>query len=64
MIFFSITNLPDACPTALGAMAEAMDRMGVQADRAQPIFITVDPERDTPQVIKAPCRQFRPKTSA
>jgi cytochrome oxidase Cu insertion factor (SCO1/SenC/PrrC family) len=52
MIFFGYTFCPDACPTALGAMAETMDRMGAQAERIQPIFITIDPERDTPQVMK------------
>lgn len=61
MIFFGYTFCPDACPTALGAMAEAMDRMGVQADQVQPIFITVDPERDTPQVMKAYVGNFGPK---
>lgn len=61
MIFFGYTFCPDACPTALSAMAEAMDRLGAQADQVQPIFITVDPERDTPQVMKEYVGNFGPK---
>ncbi len=61
MIFFGYTFCPDACPTALSAMAEAMDRLGAEADRLQPIFITIDPERDTPQVMKEYVGNFGPK---
>jgi protein SCO1/2 len=61
MIFFGYTFCPDACPTALSAMAEAMDRLGAQADQVQPIFITIDPERDTPQVMKEYVGNFGPK---
>lgn len=61
MIFFGYTFCPDACPTALGAMAEAMDRMGPEAEQIQPIFITIDPERDTPQVMKTYVGNFGPK---
>ena len=61
MVFFGYTFCPDACPTALSAMAAAMDRMGQDADQVQPIFITVDPERDTPQVMKEYVGNFGPK---
>ena len=61
MIFFGYTFCPDACPTTLGAMADTMDRMGAQAEQIQPIFITIDPERDTPQVMKAYVGNFGPK---
>ena len=61
MVFFGYTFCPDACPTALSAMAAAMDRMGQDADQVQPIFIAVDPERDTPQVMKEYVGNFGPK---
>ncbi|MBI3507189.1 MAG: SCO family protein [Proteobacteria bacterium] len=47
LIYFGFTYCPDACPTALLAIAEALDRLGPAAARIQPVFITVDPERDT-----------------
>jgi cytochrome oxidase Cu insertion factor (SCO1/SenC/PrrC family) len=47
LIYFGFTFCPDACPTALVAMAEALDQIGPLAARVQPVFITVDPERDT-----------------
>lgn len=52
LIYFGYASCPDVCPTTLGAIADAMDRLGTQADKVQPIFITVDPKRDTPAVIK------------
>jgi cytochrome oxidase Cu insertion factor (SCO1/SenC/PrrC family) len=48
LVYFGFTFCPDACPTALLAMAEALDQTGPLAQRIQPILITVDPERDTP----------------
>lgn len=51
LIYFGFTFCPDACPTALLAMADALDRIGPLADRIQPIFISVDPERDTPEQL-------------
>lgn len=51
LIYFGFTYCPDACPTALLAMAEALDRVGPLAARVQPILITVDPDRDTPQQL-------------
>ncbi len=47
LIYFGFTYCPDACPTALVAMAEALDRLGPAASRIQPVFVSVDPERDT-----------------
>jgi len=47
LIYFGYTFCPDACPTALVAMAEALDQIGPLAARVQPVFVTVDPERDT-----------------
>jgi cytochrome oxidase Cu insertion factor (SCO1/SenC/PrrC family) len=45
LVYFGYTHCPDACPTALNAIAEALDRLGPTRDRLQPLFITLDPER-------------------
>ena len=47
LIYFGYTHCPDACPTALNDMALALDKLGPRRAQVQPIFITVDPERDT-----------------
>ena len=47
LIYFGFIYCPDACPTALLAMAEALDQLGPLADKIQPVFVSVDPERDT-----------------
>lgn len=52
LIYFGYTHCPDACPTALNDMATALAQLGPKASAVQPIFITVDPERDTPAVVK------------
>ena len=52
LIYFGFTFCPEACPTTLSAVADALDRLGAKADRIQPIFITLDPKRDTPAVMK------------
>jgi protein SCO1 len=51
LVYFGYTFCPDACPTALNALGTALDELGPLAAGVQPIFITVDPERDTPQVV-------------
>lgn len=48
LVFFGFTNCPDVCPTALNEIAEVMDSLGKKAAEVQPLFITVDPERDSP----------------
>ena len=52
LVYFGYTHCPDACPTALQDMANAMDALGPQKSRVAAVFITVDPERDTPPVMK------------
>ena len=47
VMFFGYTQCPDVCPTTLSELAEAMKRLGSDADRVQVLFVTVDPERDT-----------------
>ncbi|CAO3418568.1 SCO family protein [Azospirillum doebereinerae] len=47
LIYFGYTYCPDVCPTELGVMTQALDLLGRQSDKVQPLFVTVDPERDT-----------------
>jgi protein SCO1/2 len=49
VLFFGFTHCPDVCPTTLADLAGVMKALGPQADRVQVLFVTVDPERDTPQ---------------
>jgi protein SCO1/2 len=51
-IFFGYTYCPDVCPTTLQTLAEAQDRLGPKASRFQVVFISVDPQRDTPRQLK------------
>lgn len=46
LVFFGFTNCPDVCPTTLSEVAQVMDDLGAEAARVQPIFISIDPERD------------------
>ncbi|AZY50601.1 SCO family protein [Bordetella avium] len=52
VLFFGFTQCPDVCPTALAEMAEVMQALGPDADRVQVLLVTVDPERDSPEVLK------------
>lgn len=61
LIYFGFTYCPDACPTALGVMSAALDKLDVAAERVVPILITVDPERDTPEVLKDYVSNFHPR---
>jgi cytochrome oxidase Cu insertion factor (SCO1/SenC/PrrC family) len=61
LIYFGFTFCPDVCPTELQVMATALDQLGSQADRVQPLFITVDPERDTPSQLAGYVSQFHPR---
>lgn len=60
MVFFGFTQCPAVCPTALARAAQAKKLMGPDGDTLQVIFITVDPERDKPQMIDAYVKQFDP----
>lgn len=60
VVFFGFTQCPDVCPTSLTELAEAKKLLGSQADRLQGIFISVDPERDTPELMKAYMASFDP----
>ncbi len=52
LVFFGFTHCPDICPITVAAFSKTMELLGPQGDQVAPIFITVDPERDTPQVMK------------
>lgn len=53
LVFFGFTQCPDVCPTTLLEIAEVKKALGADGERVQGIFVTVDPERDTPEVLKA-----------
>jgi protein SCO1/2 len=59
-VFFGFTHCPDACPTTLAEMALVAKELGPDADKLQVLFVTVDPERDTPQVLKQYVPSFNP----
>jgi protein SCO1 len=60
LVFFGYTHCPDVCPTTLFDVSEVMHALGKDADRTGALFITVDPERDTPSVIKDYLSSFDP----
>jgi protein SCO1/2 len=60
LLYFGYTHCPDACPTALNDMALALDKLGPQRGSVAPVFITIDPERDTPAIIKEYVASFGP----
>ena len=60
VVFFGYTQCPDVCPTSMQEMAEVKKRLGADGERLQSIFITVDPERDTPEMLKAYMANFDP----
>jgi protein SCO1/2 len=60
MIFFGFTQCPDVCPTSLAEMAQVKQMLGADGDRFQGLFISVDPERDTPEIMKAYMAAFDP----
>ncbi len=61
LVYFGYTFCPDACPTTLNEVADALDHLGAKADRLQPIFVTVDPSRDTPSVMRRYVAAFTPR---
>ena len=61
LIYFGYSFCPDVCPTTLAVMSDALDKMGADANRIVPIFITVDPARDTAKVMKQYVAAFGPR---
>ena len=61
LVFFGYTYCPDVCPTTLAVMSEALKMMGQRGDKIAPVFITVDPKRDTPEKLKSYLDSFGPQ---
>jgi protein SCO1/2 len=61
LVFFGYTYCPDICPTELQVMMAALDTLGPDAEKIQPVFVSVDPERDTPEVLKSYVENFGPR---
>jgi protein SCO1 len=64
VVFFGFTQCPDVCPTTLLELAQAKKLLGADGARVQAVFVTVDPERDTPAVLKAYVENFDPTAIA
>jgi len=60
LLFFGFTSCPDICPTTMAKLGEVMRLLGADADRVQGLFVTVDPKRDTPQVLAQYVPAFHP----
>jgi protein SCO1 len=58
LVYFGYTFCPNSCPTTLLEVATALKKLGADADNVQPLFITVDPERDTPKVMRQYTQSF------
>jgi protein SCO1 len=60
LVFFGFTHCPDICPAELQVIAASLEELGPEAKKVVPIFITLDPERDTPQAVTAYVKNFGP----
>lgn len=61
LVYFGFTFCPDVCPSGLQVMAAAIDKLGSRAEDVVPIFVTVDPERDTPEALRQYVASFHPR---
>jgi len=61
VLFFGYVHCPDVCPTTLGELASVMKQLGSEADRVQVLFVTLDPERDTPEILAGYATAFDPR---
>ena len=60
VLFFGYTQCPDVCPTTMAELAEVKKSLGKDGDRVQGVFVSIDPERDTPQLLKSYMGSFDP----
>lgn len=60
LLFFGYTSCPDVCPTTLAEMKQVMDALGEKAQQVQLVFVSVDPDRDTPEKIQGYVEHFNP----
>jgi len=61
LVFFGFTNCPDICPAGLQVMSAALQKLGTRGDDIVPLFITLDPERDTPEKMSEYVKNFSPR---
>lgn len=61
VVFFGFTQCPDVCPTTLAELSQVMTKLGPDAERVQVLLISVDPERDTPEILKQYVTTFDPR---
>ncbi len=61
LVFFGFTHCPDICPTTLAYMGTVLDVLGSKADHVAPLFVTVDPQRDTAELLKEYVAAFHPR---
>jgi protein SCO1/2 len=61
LVFFGFTHCPEVCPTALFDISEVLNRLGPDAEKVNALFVTVDPERDTPAALKEYLSSFNPR---
>jgi protein SCO1 len=64
LVFFGFTNCPEVCPTTLFELTGLMRDLGPAADKITPLFISVDPERDTPEMLRVYMNAFDPRITA
>lgn len=60
VLFFGYTHCPDVCPITLAEMAAVMKKLGLDAEKVQVLFLTIDPERDTPDLLRTYVPSFHP----
>jgi protein SCO1 len=60
VVFFGYTQCPDVCPTTMAELAQVKKSLGADGDKLQGIFVTIDPERDTPEILKSYMASFDP----
>lgn len=61
LLFFGYTSCPDVCPTTMAELKQALEKVGAKADQVQVVYVTVDPQRDTPQRVQEYVNHFDPK---
>ncbi|MEO6896181.1 MAG: SCO family protein, partial [Caldimonas sp.] len=60
VVFFGYTQCPDVCPTTMAELAQIRKLLGADGDKLQTVFVTIDPERDTAEILKAYVTNFGP----
>ena len=60
VVFFGYTQCPDVCPTTMAELAQVKKALGAEGDKLQAVFVSIDPERDTPEILKSYMASFDP----